>query len=498
MKTQNFRDMINLMESSIEEAGSPFDPRSTRQPGEASVKAYKIPVGEGPYDHPDDKMLWAFASNQQVLTINDISLSPDGQTIMVTPQWDDAYSEDDYESLVSEWGYFATEYDGSEYNDDGEYIGEAIDVDDEMDGGEQLAEDDGPSGVLPDGTKVRIKLGNVDQGMEGVIQGQDEGDPDANTEWSRYWVQFIDGGRYAKKHQFDIVTDEPVVEAPQVPNLTSIAKQLNASLASLGLDFKVTGKNPQGLVMTAPNSDDGWIYDTLGNSFEMHCEDILYKAGLKFGGFTVRGGPETTVLIKFTEGVEAPMEQLGEDQGGEDGVLYQISEDGVQFVWVVGDLEGLKSLVSQGELGINHGDSEHLPQGMGVGTFEECANEMMPARDFGRQEHARFLEMLEGGHALTNEEIQSFVANGDQAMVILSNQGSKCDLAPGLEEATVDRNPNVPSNQKMGGNAPTMNGAEIKQNQSADLGQDIMAKDEDGNEYDASYIERLKQLAGVK
>ncbi len=48
------------------------------------------------------------------------------------------------------------------------------------------------------------------------------------------------------------------------------------------------------------------------------------------------------------------------------------------------------------------------------------------------------------------------------------------------------------------GKAAMSEDSAIKQNQSADLGDEIIAKDEDGNRADQSYIARLKALAGVK
>lgn len=60
--------------------------------------------------------------------------------------------------------------------------------------------------MLPNGTKVKIKQGNTRQGEIGEIQGEDDSDPEAGTEWARYNIVFPDGGRnYKKKHQFDVV-----------------------------------------------------------------------------------------------------------------------------------------------------------------------------------------------------------------------------------------------------------------------------------------------------
>jgi hypothetical protein len=97
--------------------------------------------------------------------------------------------------------------------------------------------------MLPDGTKVTIKIGNVDQGKTGVIQGEDESDPDAGTEWARYRISFPDGGHvYKKKHQFNVVgIEEGVMEAPagKTPNpdnLGALASYISREFAATAAD----------------------------------------------------------------------------------------------------------------------------------------------------------------------------------------------------------------------------------------------------------------------
>lgn len=109
--------------------------------------------------------------------------------------------------------------------------------------GHQWAQTGASSGMLPDGTEVTIKIGNVDQGRTGVIQGEDDSDPDAGTEWARYRIEFPDGGHiYKKKHQFNVVgMEEGVMEAPtgkkpNPDNLGALAAHISREFATTAAD----------------------------------------------------------------------------------------------------------------------------------------------------------------------------------------------------------------------------------------------------------------------